>query len=232
VNELFTLAAESLSSRLLVAAVTPILGGLIISGGIQMAAWKAQKRREEHDLRHAFVMEMTEVANALYMSTQLYWRVNTGRDAARKGELPELRGQLDDQYLKTRTAGLVLESRLEAYFTSDQVRQRWHRTIDFLTVRYFQVLYPDRGAERACRLARLYENNAKPSCTNVSEDELNKAQVVLQGFRQSLSEASILALTATLRDRKALDDAFREADRRAEERANEHPEAEVVGGRQ
>jgi hypothetical protein len=87
-NEVSMLAAEtqSLSSRLLVAAVTPLLGGLLIGGALQLIAWRAQKRGEEHELRHALVKEMTEAANALYMATQLYWRVNTRRDPARQAE--------------------------------------------------------------------------------------------------------------------------------------------------
>jgi hypothetical protein len=57
----------------------------------------------------------------------------------------------------------------------------------------------------------------------VSADQLNNAQVVLQGFRQALSEAAILALSEKLRGRKDLQIAYRESGRRAEERANEHP---------
>jgi hypothetical protein len=99
--------------------------------------------------------------------------------------------------------------------------------MDFLTVSYYQVLYPDKGEERARRLAELYKENAKPSCTNVTVDRLNSAPAVLQGFRQALSEASILVLTDKLRNRKAFDAAYGVSGPTAEDRANEHSPGEV-----
>jgi hypothetical protein len=229
VHDVLLLAADAqpFAERLVLAAVPPILGGLIIGGALQWVASRVQTRREEHNLRHELVKDMTQFANALYMATQLYWRVNTGRDPRREDELREVRRQLDEQYLASRTAGLVLETRLAAHFTADEVRQRWHRTMDFLTVRYFQVLYPDTGADRAKRLARLYANNAKPSCTNVSAAELNDAQVVLTGYRRALDEATILALTAKLRTPDDLMTAYDHSAETAQRRAAEHPSGDV-----
>jgi hypothetical protein len=222
-GHVWILATESLGSRLLVASVAPILGGLIIGGALQLVAWTAQRRNARHELRHELVQEMTEAASSLYMATQLFWRVNTGRDPQRRDDLAQIRKDLDEQYLRSRTTGLVLESRLDAYFVKEDARRKWHRTMDFLTVRYFQVLMPDGGKERADRLAKVYKANAKPSCTGVSEERLNNAQEVLKGFRQALSEASIYVLTGAIRSKIELNEALADSARRAEERSKEHP---------
>jgi hypothetical protein len=174
---------------------------------------------------------MTDTASALYIQTQLYWRVSTGRDPVRNaGDLPELRRELDAQYVKSFAAGLELESRLDAYFVSKEVFRRWHRTMDFLTVRYFQVLVPDESKARLARLNGLYVTNAKPTCTDTDPVRLNKAKTVLAGYRQALREASLLVLTAPMRDRPSFDAAYQESGKRAEELADAHPpEAELDG---
>jgi hypothetical protein len=231
--------------------VAAIVGTLVIGLFVGRVTRKAQERREdqllreskrredellrdavgreERALRRSLVEEMTSTASALYIQTQLYWRVSTDRDPTRKaGDLPELRKALDAQYVKSFTAGLELESRLDSYFVSDQVWRRWHRTMDFLTVRYFQVLVPDKGEAQAERLKGLYETNSKRTCTDTDVVSLNKARTVLMGYRKALREASLLVLTARLRDASALDSAYQESGKRAEELAAEHPpEAEI-----
>jgi len=71
-------------------------------------------------LRHELVTEMTEAAGALYMKTQHYWRAK--KDAGSLFHDPETvkqwRTQLDEQYLRSRTSGQVLEYRLQAYFVT------------------------------------------------------------------------------------------------------------------
>ena len=79
---------------------------------------------------------MTKVASALYMETQRYWR-------AKRGHLPDsdlarLRADLDKQYLRTRVAGEVLETRPGMLFGSgtphgsDEPRRQWHAVMDLV----------------------------------------------------------------------------------------------------
>jgi hypothetical protein len=191
-----------------VAAVGPvisaILGGLIIGAIVQQVAQRAQERQARRNLRNALVAEVTDAAGALYMQTQMFWRMITGRVPAGKDELSAAQTRLDEQYTKSRVAGLVLENRLDVYFASDEPRQKWHRTMDFLTVRYFQVLEPDKGVTRAARLRKLYEANAKPECTGLNTEQLNSAKRVLQGYRTALREATTAILTAEFRDQASL----------------------------
>jgi hypothetical protein len=220
--------------------LTAIVGTLLIGLVVGRITRKAQERREdqllrgalgreERALRQSLIEEMTDTASALYIQTQLYWRVSTDRDPTRNaGDLPDLRKELDAQYVKSFTAGLELESRLDSYFVSDEVWRRWHRTMDFLTVRYFQVLVPDKGEARAERLKGLYKTNSKPSCTDTDVASLNTAKTVLTGYRKALSEASLLVLTMPLRDTGALTATYKESGKRAEELAADHaPEAEL-----
>jgi hypothetical protein len=204
-----------------IAAIGPlfgaIVGSLIIGLFIQGVTRRAQERREKLDLRHELVQRMNEAANGLYMQTQMYWRATTGRDTGL--DTAELREDLDTQYVKSRVDGFVLESRLDNYFSSDDPRQKWHRAMDFLTVRYFQVLEPDKGLTRAKRLERLYRANVGPECTGSSIDQLNRATVVMTGYRRALREATIGVLTEGFRDERSFKTAYRESGRVAVERA-------------
>lgn len=220
--------------------LTAIVGTFLIALLVGRITRKAQERREDQQLRDALgreqralrqslIEEMTDTASALYIQTQLYWRVSTNRDPTRKaGDLPELRKELDAQYVKSFTGGLELESRLDSYFVSDNVWRRWHRTMDFLTVRYFQVLVPDQGGARAERLKGLYKTNSKSSCTGMDVASLNVAEAVLMGYRKALREVSLLVLTEPLRDTDELIAAYRDSGKRAEELAADHaPDAEL-----
>lgn len=217
------------SQQLLLNVAGPVLTALVGTLAIGLIVGRitrnAQERREERALRDALVKEMTDTASALYIQTQLYWRVSTNRDPTRTADdLPELRKALDERYLKSVAAGLELESRLDAYFAETDVGKQWHRTMDFLTVRYFQVLVPDDGDARAVRLKEFYKTNSQPNCTDTDPADLNDERKVLKGYRQALRTASLLVLTAQVRDERALNEAaYVQGGKRGEERATDHP---------
>jgi hypothetical protein len=211
--------------------ISAILGGLIIGVIVQWVARRTQERQGERSLRNALVAEVTDAADALYIQTQMFWRVVTGRSSSGKGELSTAQAQLDEQYRKSRVVGLVLESRLDVYFASDEPRRKWHRTMDFLTVRYFQVLAPDKGAARAARLRKLYEANAKPECTGLNTEQLNSAKQVLNGYRTALRETTTAILTTKFRDEASLRAAHDDSAKVAAQRATQEeadPDAAVA----
>ena len=229
-----TAEGESFWYKASVAAVGPvvtaILGGLIIGVIVQQIARRAQERQVQRNLRNELVAEVTDAAGALYMQTQMFWRVITGRVPAGKDEL-SARAELDAQYTKSRVAGLVLENRLDVYFASDEPRLKWHRTMDFLTVRYFQVQKPDKGTARAARLRKLYEANAKPECTGLNIEQLNSAKRVLHGYRTALRETTTAILTAEFRDEASLKAAHDDSAKVAAQRAVQDqadPDADVT----
>jgi hypothetical protein len=201
-------ACDGFFCKAAVAAVGPIVGGLIIGGAIQIVTSRAQRRRAVMDLRHELITGMTDAASRLYIQTQLYWRARSGKDPVSRERLAELRTELDATYAEARARGLVLESQLDAYFDSEGPLARWHATMDFLTVRYFQVLVDDTGVQRAERLAKLYKANSSADCTGYAVDDLNKEPAVLSGYRQALREASLRVLTAKFRGQRQLRAAY------------------------
>jgi hypothetical protein len=178
--------------------VTAVIGTLLFGS---LAAWitrRAQDRRARYELRHQLIGELTAAASALYLHTQHYWRVlEQGRDgeanppsATREGEPAGMvapptestaRKELDEQYLKSRVAGEVLESKLAAYFASEHPRDCWHRTMDLLTVRYFQLI--NRATEK------LRRENAGPEHSGLTSEALKSPKLVLRTYRESLAAA-------------------------------------------
>ncbi|WP_143685386.1 hypothetical protein [Streptomyces sp. 1222.2] len=120
-------------------AAGPVLSAVILG---LVAAWiarRAQLRREDWSLRHELIKQMTETASSLYNETLRYHRaVNL---FAIKGNIKDTyRNQLDEQYRESRTAGEVIQDRLEAYYQSSRVRDSWHRSIDLLSMQYFVLI--------------------------------------------------------------------------------------------
>src|SRR5438105_7183585 len=188
-----TSTGQGLLHDLALAVVGPIvaalLGSLVIGLFVQRVARRAQDRRADHDLRHELIDEMVRAASALYLQTQTYWRAATRRDP-RPQDLAELRRRLDDQYVQSRVDGLVLENKLGVYFASADPQRKWHKTMDLLTVRYFQVLEPDGGRDRATRLRNLYLENEGEDHAGLNVAALNDAKKVLDGYRRGLREAT------------------------------------------
>ena len=159
-----TAETPPLWDRMLVATIGPVVTAVLGTGIIGFILWKISDKADENrtklenkrakaeqelerdraqhefegSLRHDMLTAAITVSAELYFATQHYWRVNRDGERPDDGKL-EARKALDEQYLKSRAAGDVLEARLEALFATDQPTIAWHRIVDLLTVRYMQL---------------------------------------------------------------------------------------------
>jgi hypothetical protein len=140
-------------------------------------------RARDDALRHELVTSMTEAAGTLYLTCQHYWRVKqdaeTNPNEATSKAFNDFRETLDAAYLQSRTNGEVVEKRLEGYFVSSEPRDSWHRAMDALTVRYFQLIGRDTD--------KLYDANAAPQHTGLSVQEMRNPKVLLDRYRETLA---------------------------------------------
>jgi len=194
-NHLPVLASDNHSFwfQAAVAAVGPlvaaVVGSLLIRQFLDSLARNAEERRSQSALRYSLAREMVGAASALYMQTQIQYRANQGIDPDLNRKA--IREQLDAQYVRTRIDGTVLETMLDVYFNSDAPRQNWHRVIDCLTVRYYQVSQSDKGPKRAERLKDLYKDNEGAAHTGLTVAELQNPKLVLNGYRDALNKTVI-----------------------------------------
>ena len=146
-------------------------------------------RARDDTLRHELVTSMTEAAGTLYLTGQHYWRLKDdaekNRNDATLKALDDFRATLDAIYQQSSKNGEVVEKRLEGYFVSSEPRDSWHRAMDALTVRYFQLIGRDTD--------RLYEANAGPQHTGLSMKQLkqtrNNSKLLLNCYREALAAA-------------------------------------------
>ena len=142
-------------------------------------------RARDDALRHELVTSMTEAAGTLYLTGQHYWRLKPNsqamRDDAALKAFNDFRATLDEAYLQSRKNGEVIEKRLEGYFESSEPRDSWHRTMDALTVRYFQLIGQD--------TEQLYEENEGTSHTGLSKEKMRNPKELLNCYRKALSAA-------------------------------------------
>jgi hypothetical protein len=200
--------SERLTLAIVGPLVTVILGTLIIGGLIQLITTRAQNRRARDDqkleqrrsdnaLRHELLTDMTDAASALYLATQNYWRAKTSTPPLTQQELSDARNALDEQYHKSRTRGEILETRLSAYFEASEPQEIWHKVVDLLTVRYFQLIERDTD--------QLYRENAKGTDgqdhSGLTVDQLKQPKALLNAYREALKEAAEVVLTESLRPR-------------------------------
>jgi hypothetical protein len=141
---------------------------------------RAQRQREEQQLRHDLIVEMAETASSLYLATQRYWRARE-RENVTGEPLQALRTWLDEQYHEKRGRGEALEARLQVIFDCGEPRQHWHATMDLLTVRYFQLTDPNNVAN--------FERNAGPKHSGLPLEDLKEAKLVLDSYRERLNAA-------------------------------------------
>ena len=200
--------SERLTLAIVGPLITVVLGTLIIGGLIQLITTRAQNRRAKDDqrleqrradnaLRHELLSDMTDAASALYLATQNYWQAKTSTPALTRRELSDARKALDEQYHKSRTRGEILESRLSAYFEASEPQEGWHKVVDLLTIRYFQLI--DRDTDQ------LYKDNAKGTDgqehSGLTVDQLRQPKTLLNAYRAALKEAIEVILTESLRPR-------------------------------
>jgi len=167
--------------------VAAVVGTLCIGLIAARITERAQRRRQDRELREQIIVDMTQTATALYLATQRYWRA-TKREAAPPDRVAALRESLDEHYHSARVAGEALETRLRIYFASDAPRRLWHATMDLLTVRYFQVI--DLATDN------LLSANAGDEHSGLSVEALRNAQTVLDTYRARLIDATRAVLAA------------------------------------
>jgi hypothetical protein len=182
-----------LGEKLLLVTVGPlsatIVGTLIIGLFVNWITRRAQDRRTSYELRLELVTQMTEAASAFVYAIAHYRRVRQG--LLGDLQLADVSPALHEQYRKTRTAGKVLENRLEAYFKVDTPRSRWHAAIDLLAMRYFHAL----GDVVA---VQLRDSNAGKSHSGLSAQELESETLVRTSYDRAMHEAIAAVLEAPL----------------------------------
>jgi hypothetical protein len=122
------------------AAVTAIVGSLIIGGFLAWVARRAQFSREDRQVRDALITDITHTLGSVYVKLQIYERFVTAPvdDIQRlPDELMRRRDELDSTYETAAVEANALESRLRAYFEDTAVAAAWHGAWDCLVARYF-----------------------------------------------------------------------------------------------
>jgi hypothetical protein len=197
---------DSFWDKVIIAAVGPIVGSLLIGGLVSIVADRIQRRRLDAELREKLLVEMTQAAGALYFQTQRYWRTTGPNSPVKLALTPEqvlqIRLSLDECYQSARIAGQALEARLQILFEDDTtVRvvakekewttnvpwRLWHATMDLLTVRYFQVID---GAT-----TKLLEINAGPNHSLISVELLEQPTALLGAYHERLLQATRAVMT-------------------------------------
>jgi hypothetical protein len=97
--------------------------------------------------------------------------------------LKALRAQLEETFVTSRRASIVLENRLVAYFKSDKPRRLWHQLWDRLTVRYYNQI--DRLSQT------ILQDNAGDERSGLSPEELRDFKFLSDTFRRSLKELTM-----------------------------------------
>jgi hypothetical protein len=176
--------------RLMIAVIPSlisVLGGtLVIGWWIQRIARGAQDRRDQFRLRHELVAQINEAANALHFPLEEYFRAKQDENAK---DMEVQRKVFEDQYLKTRVMGEILESRLELYFPNGAPWRYWHKTKDLLLVRRLHAL--GRGEKAIGR-------KVGAGHTEMTLEHLMDIDVVKQEYRKSLKYCIRAVLTEPL----------------------------------
>jgi hypothetical protein len=146
--------------------------------------------KDDHKLREQLIAQATKAASSLYLETQRYRRAAQRRLPEER--LEEYRIDLDKQYYASRIEGTVLESRLEAYFLSDEPRLLCHRAMDLLTVRYFDLTEPGGASER------LLEINAGDEHSGLDVPDLRNPKELLSKYHATMRELIEATLHAPL----------------------------------
>jgi hypothetical protein len=176
---------EPFWQKLIIAATGPltaaIIGTLLIGLFAARITRRTQERRENHQLRGDLIEKMTEVASALNIRCQEYSRTKHQKEVDTV-RLERVRAELDEQYIKTRLAGVILESRLQVFFRSDKPKLLWHSTTDLLTVRYLQLT--DQATDERLSI------NAGPEHSGLTVEELRDPEKIIKAYRSRLRDAT------------------------------------------
>ena len=132
---------------------------------------------------------MTEPISALLYAITHYRRAKEGTPG-QEVKLEDISSVLHDQYRKTRTAGKVIENRLEAYFESETLSHIWHAAVGLLAVRYYEVL--GQSTED------LRKTNAGDKHSGLTVEELANSDLVKERFDEAIRTAITAVRTERL----------------------------------
>jgi len=152
---------------------TAITGGLLVGVLAGMITRAAQQRKAFRQLRENLITDVTETSASLYIATQQFWRATVVLTLT-DDELKDERNAFEAVYAQCRVKGTVLENRLAAYYSRDIPRFLCHRMMDLLTVRYFQLAFPDHVP---------YRENAGTDHTGLGHKELKNPKLLLNQYR-------------------------------------------------
>lgn len=145
---------------------------------------RLQQERANSSLRYELIGAMCGTAASLYLASQAYYRASRSKDDQQRDLAPAL-AKFEEQYVKSRTDGEILEARLKVYFIDEVPRVQWHRITDLLTVRYMQLTGADSDI--------VYKINAKDyegkEHSGLTAAELRKSETLLSAYRKGLEEA-------------------------------------------
>jgi len=171
----------------LLQTIGPAITVLFGTWAIARITAHAQRRREEQQLRHDLIVEMSETASSLYLATQRFRRAQD--ESSEKDQLQTLRGWLAEQYHEKRAHGDAVEQRIRVNFPPDGPERHWHATMDLLTILYFQLMgYSSPGT---------YARNAGREHSGLTVSEMEDLQTVRDHYRQRLAGASFFAISSS-----------------------------------
>ena len=177
-----------LLGQMLVQSIGPLIA--IVGGSIAVncVAKRYQERKDRLQMRIHLATEVVETANTLYLATQNFWRetVNTKTSLSLRLTSTDLAPHLQtmrDAYGTARLRGAVIEEELRTYFVSPLPAQKWHETMNRLTVRY-QLLVVSEGQQRR-RIRSQYASH-----TGLTDEQMKVPGTLIRECRNGITATS------------------------------------------
>lgn len=181
------------------AAVTAIVGSLIIGGFLAGIARRSQFRREDRQIRDKLIDDVTHTAGVFFIKLEVYRRFVIEIDPIDgvhrfSDEVRRRRDELDAAYEAGAVEATAMESRLKAYFPDPSVAAAWHGAWDCLTTRYYSMIVVDRG-----KLEDLYRRSADPEHAGLSVEQLADRVTVFKRYWELRDQAIEMVATLQMR---------------------------------
>jgi len=178
---------------LLLSFVGPLLVAII--GTVLLGLWATrvtqgwQARKEDAELRESLIRELLEASSSLYLALRHYEYLVDYPESWR--DMPAERKNLDDTYVRARTAGDAIEYRLLARFASEDLPRKWHSMMDLLSARYVQLA----GAPPDSYLPKF----EGPEHTTLSSAELASPERIFERYKDYARQLPVLILVSPRR---------------------------------
>jgi hypothetical protein len=183
--------ADPFWRQALLNAVSPLVAALFGGLVVGLIVQRAQDRRDNITLRNTLSFEMIQVAYSFYRRTQETIRIQ------RYGGSPDDE-DLDEQYLKTRIDGEVLQAKLEVYFPDGEASWLWHGAIDLLGVRYYRAKGGGKPLDDMIKRHAHHPDDEKiPSEVRdrfLNNEQLKDDKLVSDRFGEMLRQAATIVL--------------------------------------